>query len=717
VKNDKDEEGMDSRYHHSDTGVVSNLDKFANLAAASTILASILILLGWSFDIALLKSLIPGAETTKPLGAVGGLFDGLALYLFQQGKNKEKSWQYFVGLACAGLVFFISSLILLEYGLGVDFGIDRLLFREAVLAEPGPFPGRPIFAASACLTVLSLALMVTHRKVEWIDFIIFIVLFVGMVVLASYIYNVSNLSRLGPYRAVPLPSALLLMILTIGFLCARPDSVLLAPIVISSPLGESTRRLLLVAVLVPFTLGWFRLMGQRLGFYDTELGVALVAATNATIFACFVYWYAGRLNRVDLQRKAEITERKRAEDEIRLLNASLEQRVAERTQQFEYERVRWQGIVEGMVEEIWSCNVQGKMSLLNLGSITAMGLDMFADKSVEEIYQEVDILYPDGRQRPPEQSPLLRSLQGEVVRGEEIMRHRRTGVKRYRQYSSAPTRDETGAITGAVAVVRDITEQKQAEEGMRRYELLSEHSKDIVLFIRRKDGRILEANTAAVKAYGYNRDELLELSIHDLRAPDTHGLTAEQMAQADAGGILFETVHLRKDGSTFPVEVSSQGATIGLERTLISIVRDITERKQNEEQLRYQAVLLSNVGDAVIASDNQFRITAWNAAAESLYGWKAGEVIGRNGLEVLRTEWPEKDADEMRQAIAEKGRWRGEATQVRRDGIRFPVEVSSIVMRDGEGQITGYVSANRDITERKRMEEKVRESQELFLAT
>ncbi len=93
----------------------------------------------------------------------------------------------------------------------------------------------------------------------------------------------------------------------------------------------------------------------------------------------------------------------------------------------------------------------------------------------------------------------------------------------------------------------------------------------------------LEANAAAVQTYGYSREELLTRTIRDLRARNTLGLTGEQMAQADAGGILFETIHRRKDGTTFPVEVSSQGAMIGGTRTLISIIRDITERKNAEK--------------------------------------------------------------------------------------------------------------------------------------
>lgn len=123
--------------------------------------------------------------------------------------------------------------------------------------------------------------------------------------------------------------------------------------------------------------------------------------------------------------------------------------------------------------------------------------------------------------------------------------------------------------------------------------------------------------------------------------------------------------------------------------------------RRSESQLRYQAALLDSMNDAVIAADQNYCISAWNPAAERLYGWKAEEAIGQLGLELLKTEFPEQDKEKMLTIIAETGLWRGEVTQVNRNGIRFPVEVSSIVLTDPEGQTTGYLSVNRDITGRK----------------
>jgi PAS domain S-box-containing protein len=137
------------------------------------------------------------------------------------------------------------------------------------------------------------------------------------------------------------------------------------------------------------------------------------------------------------------------------------------------------------------------------------------------------------------------------------------------------------------AAQQELTERTRTEETLARYRFLADQARDIVLCVRR-DGLLLEANEAALDAYGYSLPELLGLTIRDLRATETQPFTAAQMAQADAEGILFETVHRRKDGSLFPVEVSSRGTALGGERVLVSIIRDITGRKQAQAALADQ---------------------------------------------------------------------------------------------------------------------------------
>lgn len=114
------------------------------------------------------------------------------------------------------------------------------------------------------------------------------------------------------------------------------------------------------------------------------------------------------------------------------------------------------------------------------------------------------------------------------------------------------------------------------------YRELYDHARDIILVIEAATGRLVEANRAAELAYQLTRDELLARTIFDLRADPP--AVAQQMQSADRRGALFEAYHRRRDGSVFPVEVSSRGETLAGGRYLLSIIRDISERRRAEEE-------------------------------------------------------------------------------------------------------------------------------------
>jgi len=211
---------------------------------------------------------------------------------------------------------------------------------------------------------------------------------------------------------------------------------------------------------------------------------------------------------------------------------------------------------------------------------------------------------------------------------------------------TATTNSPPGERECRIAIV-DITESKNAESILSRYQLISKHARDIVLHMGR-DGSIIEANEAAINAYGYTRDELLSKSIFDLRAPESSDSTSMQMQLADAGGLLFETHHMRKDGSTFPVEVSSRGTEIEGKRVLLSIIRDISERKKAEQVLqqserRFRNLFMSmDEGFALcemIYDDEgkpaDFRYLNVNPAFARLTGLPVARVVGRTVSEVI----------------------------------------------------------------------------------
>ena len=163
----------------------------------------------------------------------------------------------------------------------------------------------------------------------------------------------------------------------------------------------------------------------------------------------------------------------------------------------------------------------------------------------------------------------------------EYKMRRYDGVYRWVVSVGTPYYDLDGKFNGYIGMGLDIHDRKIAEEGVRKYQLLSQKARDIILYID-TDGNIQDANEAAIKAYGYAYEELLQLNIFQLR--NEWDITKEQIIQAKKTGVFFETVHYRKDGSFFPVEVSAQGIELNGKRVLMSIIRDITDRENAKEQ-------------------------------------------------------------------------------------------------------------------------------------
>jgi PAS domain S-box-containing protein len=135
-----------------------------------------------------------------------------------------------------------------------------------------------------------------------------------------------------------------------------------------------------------------------------------------------------------------------------------------------------------------------------------------------------------------------------------------------------------------VAILRDVTHRKLRDLSSRRYELLREHTEDVLLFISR-EGRILEANRAAETTYGYTRAELLSMSLRDLRHESSLAELPGRFAEALERGVRFETLHRRKDGTAVPVEVASRPAKVGGDEVLLSVIREVTERRELHAKL------------------------------------------------------------------------------------------------------------------------------------
>ncbi len=277
--------------------------------------------------------------------------------------------------------------------------------------------------------------------------------------------------------------------------------------------------------------------------------------------------------------------------------------------------------------------------------------------------------------------------------------------------SLAPVRDEAGGVGGVLGSVAPAPTSSGASA--ERYRLFYQHARDIALFVRR-DGRIVEANDAAVAAYGYTRAELLARTVYDLRAAPDVPLVAAQIAQADGGGVTFETTHRRKDGGAFPVEVGSRGADVAGERLLLSIVRDVTDRRRTDAELREREALFrdlfENANDVIYTLDLEGRVTSANKRAEAVFGYTREEFTGRNSADIVAPEYMPRMHEALRRKLeGDPGPTTYELEIIRKDGRRVPLEVSSrLIVRDGRP--VGIQGIARDVTERKRAEAVLRDA-------
>jgi two-component system, cell cycle sensor histidine kinase and response regulator CckA len=312
---------------------------------------------------------------------------------------------------------------------------------------------------------------------------------------------------------------------------------------------------------------------------------------------------------------------------------------------------------------------------------------------------------------------ISKMLAGEITTNVNRNRNvRKDGAVIDCEWYNTVIRDDSGRLASVLGQALDVTERNRLLAELSRYELLSENTRDIVLYLRREDGRILEANAAAAAAYGYTREELKRLTLHDLRAPEAHVPAEEEMAAAEARSVLYETVHRRRDGGTFPAEVSSQGGTIGGTPTVIKVVRDITERRkieatlrENEERLR---LFIEYAPAAVSMFDREMRYLAVSRRWRTDYGLGDRDILGVSHYEIF-PDIPDRWREIHRRCLAGAVEHSAEDPFPRPDGRVDWVRWEIRPWRDAEGQVGGIILFSEVITERKQAEERLRQAQKL----
>jgi two-component system, sensor histidine kinase len=298
-------------------------------------------------------------------------------------------------------------------------------------------------------------------------------------------------------------------------------------------------------------------------------------------------------------------------------------------------------LIENLPTMVWRTDTNGKVEYFSKTWLNFTGL------SIESVLGEgwIRTFHPEDTDKY--YSNVKDKIKNKVPYEIEHRMLRYDGEYRWVISIGTPYYDLNSNYGGYIGCVVDITDRKFAEETLKKYQLLSREARDIMLF-RDDNGNIIEANEAAVKEYGYTYEELLSLNIRDITKLSGDILEEEASKWVNIGD-FFETTHYRKDGSSLVVEVSLQETIINNSQVVLSITRNITERKSVENKLReseekyrslfenlykgfaYWEILYDYEGNAY-----DLKLKEANDSFLKMHGMNIKDMVGKRYSEILK---------------------------------------------------------------------------------
>ena len=503
-------------------------------------------LIGWIFNVESLKAFFTGAVTIKANAAIGLILLGTALIMLAPQGDRSVI-RTVLGRGMAGVAMLLGGLTLIQHITGADFAIDQLLFQEMPGAAATAKPGRMGPPASLSYFFAGLALLFldvrTARGAVPSQWLALLVGFIAMGPIIGYAYSIQSLYGIARYTGIAMHTALAILALAVGLLTARPTAGLMAVVCADDIGGVTARRLLLPAILLPFTLGWLRTIGERQGLFDNAFGRPILILSVMASMTAFVWWTARSLSTLGRQRTRAEEERRQGELALR----SSEQQMRLLTD-----------VLPALISYIGAdcCFRFNNRAYLDWFGTPPAEL---AGKHLRDVLGEEDY-----RELLPRIEQVLR---GEVVRFEAITHHHEKGAIEC-EMLYVPDIGADGRVVGFVVLGQDIAERKRAETALRR------HAAERELLLENERAARAEAERASEA-----KSQFLATLSHELRTPLTPVLL---------------TVSLMESHPQLPADLRGDVAMIRknveLESRLISDLLDITRITRGKLQLDLQDV-------------------------------------------------------------------------------------------------------------------------------
>jgi PAS domain S-box-containing protein len=296
-----------------------------------------------------------------------------------------------------------------------------------------------------------------------------------------------------------------------------------------------------------------------------------------------------------------------------------------------------------------------------------------------------------------------------------------TGRRGWVVQTNSPHLDARGNVVGVVSSVLDVTAEHNIDAALRESEeqlrIIFDSVGDAVA-IHRPGKTFIEANQVLCQRLGYSREELLTMTVADINAPELRDQVGEKTSRIlDDGAAVFEVVHVARDGRRIPVEVAARHIQFRGQDAILSVHRDISERKRAEDATREQARFLQQLVDAIpipiLAKGRDGRVTLVNKAFSETSGMPPKAILGKRSVDVedFRPDL-QVSMDEFVISTGQIQIYEGRMPMP--DGSEAHVILTKAPLRDEYGTVTGVVSAALDMTDRFRAEEALRQSEERF---
>lgn len=385
---------------------------------------------------------------------------------------------------------------------------------------------------------------------------------------------------------------------------------------------------------------------------------------------------------------------------------------------------RYRQLVESSSAAIYMCDADGRITLFNRAAAELWGREPVLGE--DRWCGSWQIYRTDGTQLPLDQCPTAITIrEGRPTHGEEVIVVRPDGSRRNVLPHPELLHDTSGKIVGAVSMLLDVTELKRAEqlnsEQNVRMQAVVNSVLDAIITIC-LDGTIESVNAAAEKMFGYTANEIIGRNVSVLMPPpfrDEHDQYLHNYLDTGVAkiiGIGREAMAVRKDGTEFPIDLAVTEVKFGNRRLFTGVVRDISDRRRAEQAFRESEELFrtftTKVPVAIFIKDLRGRYTLANPLASEALGRPEG-VVGMTDHDLL----PADVADRLRQRdleVISTGQ-AGETVEiVEREGFHADYLSVKFPLVDAQGRTVGVCGVATDITQRRRDQEALQESEERF---